>query len=316
MTGNHYPVLPVVGVQLYRQDVVVMRRGLSRTGVYPARSEVSHFSRRSRRRLAFVASNTDVMFTSMLTLTYPKEFPNDGKSVKRNLDNFLHALRRKVTGLSVLWFLEFQRRGAPHIHIMLRGVRVWRKMQQWASQTWYRICGTGDLKHLRAGTRLERVRSPYGARNYCVKYAHKMKQKKVPPEYRNVGRFWGHSKDVKPVMRHEMQCTNDDLIGVLEAGGWSWQKGDVVRYHTLYGASKAFTSWLSRDILVLSTSSQRQQDNGKDKKGGPDGHEITPDSGRRLWPDHAPDLWDGGERDLGADADRRGRTVDGVGGSK
>ncbi len=256
MTGYPYPVLPVVGVQLYRQDVVVMRRGLARAGVYPARSEVTHFSRRSRQRLAFVASNTDVMFTSMLTLTYPKEFPNDGESVKRNLHNFLRALRRKVTGLSVLWFLEFQRRGAPHIHIMLRGVRVWRTMQRWVSETWYRICGTGDPKHLRAGTRLERVRSPYGARNYCVKYAHKMKQKNVPVNYRNVGRFWGHSRDVKPVMRGEIQCTNDDLVGALEAGQWTWQTGDVIRYHTLYGASEALTSWINGAILVFNTSRQ------------------------------------------------------------
>jgi hypothetical protein len=254
MTANRWPVLPVVGVQVYRQDAVVVRRGVSRAGVYPGRADVKVFSRRSRQRLAFVASNTDIRFTSMLTLTYPRQFPNDGKDVKRNLNAFFAALRRRVPGVSVLWFLEFQRRGAPHIHILIRGVRVYQAMQQWCSATWYRICDTGDARHLAAGTRLERIRKPNGARNYAVKYAHKMVQKRVPENYRNVGRFWGHSRDVKPVLRFEAECTNDDLIGALEHGQWLWQSGDVVRFHTLYGASEALTNWRSGCILVPSTS--------------------------------------------------------------
>jgi len=254
MKGTPYPVLPVVGVQLYRQDAVVLRQGQPRAGVYPGRADVKVFSRRSRKRLAFVASNTDIVFTSMLTLTYPRVFPNDGKDVKRNLNQFFVELRKKTPGVSLLWFLEFQCRGAPHIHILLRGVRVYKAMQHWVSETWYRICGTGDLRHLAAGTRLERIRKPNGARNYTVKYAHKMHQKAVPPNYRNVGRFWGHSRDVRPVMRCEMQCTNDDLVAALETGQWSWQTGDVVRYHTLYGATDALTKWLLDGRLVPSTS--------------------------------------------------------------
>jgi len=270
--GTPYPVLPVVGVQLYRQDAVVVRQGISRAGVFPCRGDVSVFSWRSRKRLAFVASNTDVMFTSMLTLTYPRQFPNDGKDVKRNLDAFFTSLRRKVPAVSMLWFLEFQRRGAPHIHIMLRGVRVYKAMQHWVSETWYRICGTGDLRHLAAGTRLERVRNPNGARNYCVKYAHKMKQKRVPPNYRNVGRFWGHSRDVRPVMRCETQCTNDDLVGALQSEGWTWQKSDVVRYHTLYGAAELLTNWVFDAILVLSTSQSCHSEMTPHTKGDASGY--------------------------------------------
>ena len=254
VTGTPYPVLPVVGVQLYRQDAVVVRQGVSRDGVFPCRAEISEFSWRSRKRLAFVASNTDIMFTSMLTLTYPRQFPNDGKDVKRNLNAFLVALRRKIPGVSMLWFLEFQRRGAPHIHIMLRGARVYKAMQHWVSGTWYRIVDSGDARHLAAGTQLARIKKPGGARNYTVKYCHKMRQKVVPPNYRNVGRFWGHSRDVRPVMRCETQCGNDDLVGALQAEGWAWQKSDVVRYHTLYGASELLTNWVNSAILLLSKS--------------------------------------------------------------
>lgn len=236
-----YPLPKVIGVELYKQDAVVVRAPGARHSVKTTRSEVTEFSRASRQRLAFFASNTDVRFTSMITLTYPRQFPNDGKDVKRNLNAFLTALRRKVNNLNYLWFLEFQKRGAPHVHILVRGLRVHRPTQAWVSETWYRLCATGDPRHLLAGTRLERVRKPDGARNYAVKYAHKMVQKAVPPDYRNVGRFWGCSKYVRPVLRETRRCTNDDLVGALQLAGWSWQRGDVIRWKVLYGVSVLLT---------------------------------------------------------------------------
>ena len=275
MTPTRWPVLPVVGVEVYRQDVVVLRQGISHKAPTPARGTVTVFSRKSRQRLAFVASNTDVMFTSMLTLTYPREFPNDGHDVKHNLKMFLKELRRKVGQVSVLWFLEFQKRGAPHIHLLLRGVRVYKPMQRWVSETWYRLCGTGDERHLRAGTRLERIRKPNGARNYAVKYAHKMVQKSVPEHYRNVGRFWGHSQDVRPVMRCATQCTNDDLVGALESTSWAYLHGETIRYHTLYGAANNLTSWLDRGILGLSPSGQNQTTDAQPYRRIHDGYQAT-----------------------------------------
>ena len=230
-------------------------------------------------RLAFVAANSDVSFTSMITLTYPREFPNDGRDVKRNLVAFRKCLARRLLELEYLWFLEFQRRGAPHIHILLRGARVCSTMQQWVSETWYRICGTGDERHLRAGTRLERVRSPNGARNYAVKYAHKMTQKHVPENYRNVGRFWGCTKNVKPVVKSEHVCTNDDLVGALEAGGWHWMHSDQVRFKTLYGASVILTQWTTQGILELSSSTGTDANSHRTQKENERGHKALIDPG-------------------------------------
>ena len=268
----HYPLPPVVGIEVYKNDVVVVRAPGRSNSVENTRSEVKEFSRASRQRLAFIAANSDVVFTSLCTLTYPREFPNDGARVKRDLQTFLKALRRKVPALEFLWFLEFQRRGAPHVHVLIRGARVHKPMQRWVSETWYRICGTGDARHLRAGTRLERVRKPNGARNYAVKYAHKMRQKCVPEGYRNVGRFWGCTKSVRPVVRGSFACTNDDLIGALEAGGWDRMNGDAVRFKTLYGASAALTRWVNGSILELSTSKQKGAIRRTTQKEGQNGH--------------------------------------------
>lgn len=211
----------VVGVTLYENDVVVRRRGTSGNKDAVPRGEVVEFTRKSRQRLAFVASNTSVQFTTMVTLTYPREYPRDGRQVKAHLRKFLSWLRRDTRGCELLWFLEFQQRGAPHVHILIdyplprdrEGIRAFRLR---VAMTWYRICESGDRKHLAAGTRTERLRSPKGGARYAVKYAQKMRQKAVPRDYRNVGRFWGHTKGVKPVPKAHYRCTEDDIRGVLE----------------------------------------------------------------------------------------------------
>ncbi|MDZ7808806.1 MAG: hypothetical protein U5K71_17105 [Gracilimonas sp.] len=55
-----------------------------------------------------------------VTLTYPKRFPSDGVTHKTDLDVFIKRIQRKFgEGLELLWKLEFQKRGAPHYHIIL-----------------------------------------------------------------------------------------------------------------------------------------------------------------------------------------------------
>lgn len=182
--------------------------------------KIKMFTQKSMKRLAFVASNTDVVFTHMTTLTYPKEFESDGKIVKKHLNVFLTWLRQRNEGVNYLWFLEFQERGAPHYHVLTDCHLDKRAV----SQRWYDIVGSGDKKHLRAGTRTERLRSERGGANYAVKYARKMRQKVVPAEYENVGRFWGHSTAVKPkpvVVAKMENVTKEVLVGMFEF--WEYQ---------------------------------------------------------------------------------------------
>lgn len=121
MASDPRPLGPVVAIAQYKNDILVMRRSMTPVGASTDahRREITHFSTRSRMRLAFVAHNADQAFKSMLTLTYPAQFPTTGKIVKVHLNRFLGWLRRKYDDPGYLWFLEFQRRGAPHIHILL-----------------------------------------------------------------------------------------------------------------------------------------------------------------------------------------------------
>jgi hypothetical protein len=208
------------------------------------KTAINEFTRDSRRRLAFVASNTGVAFVVMVTLTYPADFPADGLIVKQHFKRFKDSLLRRYSA-DYLWCLEFQKRGAPHYHILIDNPGPLDD-RLWVSRRWFDVVGSGDHKHLLAGTRVERLRSKEGGKRYVVKYASKMRQKKVPDGYANVGRFWGHSRNVKPIP-----------IGEIELGGYAavrklivkWDRAKKIKLPltTLYNASRSVL-----DVIVES----------------------------------------------------------------
>lgn len=231
-------------------------------------------SKKSRKRLAFVANNTTVVFRTMLTLTYPKEYPTDGKTVKAHLNTFLTWCRRYFISPSYLWFLEFQKRGAPHIHILLdyplpRDPDKRVVLFYTVARKWYETVGSGDVSHRAAGTRCERIRKPDGAARYCLKYAYKTEQKCVPEQYRNVGRFWGCSRDVTPKEPLIIPMDEGSVRGVLVDWEYCPDENTLV-YQTLFGCADRFRSYSGirawaqltdpslRDILLLSNSDRKQ----------------------------------------------------------
>lgn len=215
-------------------------------------------SKKSRRRLAFVANNTQVVFRTMVTLTYPKQFETDGQIVKGHLRTFLQWCRDRFDRPSYLWFLEFQRRGAPHIHILLdcplpsdKDERV--ELFYIVARRWYEIVGSGDVRHRAAGTRCEGIRKPDGAARYCLKYAYKTEQKCVPKAYQNVGRFWGCSRDVTPREPRIIAMDEESVRAVLADWDYCPDKNTLV-YQTLFGCASRFRSYSGIRVLADLTS--------------------------------------------------------------
>lgn len=233
----------VVGVELYARDAVVIRAGTAPPKVERTRGEVTEFSRKSRQRLAFVANNTAVEFRTIITLTYPKEFPKDGALCKQHLRTFLDKLHAYTRGTDYLWFVEFQRRGAPHFHILCdcpfpRGRAEAKSFRLWCSHSWYNTCGRLDPKHLLAGTNAQAIRNRENCGAYAVKYATKMEQKAVPPDYRNVGRFWGHTRAVRPEQMFYCECTEEDIRAALVGEPYAPPE-DRDLYKVLYNKASA-----------------------------------------------------------------------------
>lgn len=242
--------LIVKGIELYNSDIRVVRevkhkrRGdrrpvciLDDDGTVITNQSLSgtikEFSRKSRQHLAFVAQNTESEFDRMVTLTYPNVFPDNGTECKRHLGAFIQFLRRrKVT--SYLWFMEWQRRGAPHFHVLIEGGNGIDRFN--VSESWYNIVGSDDEKHLRAGTRIETGRSSRGLHRYAVKYAQKLQQKEVPKNFRDVGRLWGCSRNVYPKPFSTISVDSEEsLSSLLREWKHAGREGD---YSILFNASE------------------------------------------------------------------------------
>ncbi len=205
---------------------------------------MTEFSDRSRKALARTVFATDVVFKSFITITYPAVWPEDGKQVKSDLNRFLTWLRDNYE-TEYIWWLEFQKRGAPHMHILTtiiypgkaahnKFAKAWCKAQRMTPAD--KLYDTRLKKHYSVMDRCERfhrrpkqweaIRKEDGARRYALMYALKPLQKQVPLRYQNVGRFWASSKGVTQSVQPlgEVELDGDDLRAWLEYKGHSAAK--------------------------------------------------------------------------------------------
>ena len=156
----------------------------------PKRAEISCFSARSRQRLRIkIASVCRSERPWFCTLTYPAEWTWDVKLWKLHLKMFSQRFLRRWPDAGFIWKLEFQKRGAPHFHPFIWGMKdgQYRDFMHWLSDVWNEIV-EGDASHFAAGTSIERMRSVGAAIRYVSGYASKADQT-LPGQ--KVGRYWG-----------------------------------------------------------------------------------------------------------------------------
>jgi hypothetical protein len=188
-------------LHLYRNDVLVKRP--SRTfkhDHYSGAVEIFEFSQRSANRLSFVARNSGHVIKSQFCCTFHNAFPSDGLEVKRIFNNFLTRVRRSFPGVSYLWCMEFQTRKAPHFHFF-SDLPATAENHQTITDDWLECVGLeNDEKARWFHMRKENFFTwSMLSGSYLIKdYISKSIQKKVPENFKNCGRFWGCSRNMKP----------------------------------------------------------------------------------------------------------------------
>lgn len=213
--GLPSPAVKVVSpsVTVYNGGSLIKVQRLRVTSPQPGRAvvrrdEITHYSGGSRRRLLRkLGSTRREVLPLFVTLTYPADYSDNPRVWKRDLDVFCKRLRRHFEKAGAFWRLEFQRRGAPHYHLLVWGVE-YTPLLKWVSRAWYEVVGSGDEAHLKAGTRVERLRSWKGAFAYASKYLAKKDTERV---ISGVGRFWGViGRDNIPWAEIEQVAVSDD----------------------------------------------------------------------------------------------------------
>jgi len=171
------------------------------------RGVIRGFSRKSRLRMLRALSDVDWLaepgHPDMVTLTYPRQYPRDGRICQAHLRAFTERHRRKWGDARFAWKREYQRRGAPHFHLYIfrpSGVGI-DAYRAWVARAWFEVVGSGDARHLRAGTAVDqqfcsKVRSSRMIAWYFAKHNikgdhSKAYQNDAPDDAHHIGRYWG-----------------------------------------------------------------------------------------------------------------------------
>ena len=186
------------------------------------RDRVRGFSRASRRNLllrlarinrrAFRAFKGRMIF---VTLTYPREYPEDPEVCKNHLKALRKRLQRKCGDCAAFWRLGIQRRGALHFHLLLfvgQSIGSVRKLRRFLSTSWYEVTGKISEGHLRTGTRVEAVKKWKQATSYVERY---MAKPEEFPEGLETGRIWGvWNEELLPVRWETVEVSLKDAYRI------------------------------------------------------------------------------------------------------
>lgn len=208
----------------------------------PKRGRVADFSRKARARMCDVFRSLDYAplfeegdFPALVTLTAPGDwesvFPTP-RSFKKKVDLLKKEYRRRwgrpITGV---WKMEFQARGAPHLHLLMTPPRgrtrgTGEAFPEWLSKTWARIVNVQGAQaysdHERAGTGIDwvqgqRYSDPRRIAVYFDKHAgyHEKDYQNVMPELwlsaiadgepgATYWGYWGLSKMQETIEMHRL----------------------------------------------------------------------------------------------------------------
>jgi hypothetical protein len=186
------------------------------------RDRVRGFSRESRRNLlrqlasinrtAFRAFKGRIIF---VTLTYPKQYPEDPELCKRHLKALRKRLQREFGTFAAFWRLGIQKRGAWHFHLLLfvgPSFGPIDKLRRFISTSWYEVTGKVSEGHLHAGTRVETVKRWKEATSYLERY---MAKSEEFPEGLQTGGIWGvWNEELLPVQWETVEVNLRDAFSI------------------------------------------------------------------------------------------------------
>ena len=196
-------------VELHASAVVVSckNRVAARVGG-GSRKDITEFSSTSRLRMLRALHNLVFSSCLLITLTYDKDFPVDSRIYQAHLQAFRKWFERRYGKKIVVWRLEFQKREAPHFHlVVLTDERV---CIPCCSLAWHRISGCASLAHLKVGFDVKGVSGEENVKNvgaYIAKYISKVGDIDNSHGVKKTGRFWGiWNKGESNTIRLYMEC--------------------------------------------------------------------------------------------------------------
>lgn len=154
----------------------------------------------SRRNRDFLMSIDPVNLTGQAvsaSLTLGPDAVITPSDMQRMREAFFERLRREGV-VRHHWVMEFQRRGAPHLHMIIYFPADWPKGDPARAVNWHWTEVTRDTSSLHTGQHIEPVHALGGWLHYLAKHGARSAehiQRICPEGWENPGRMWGKSGD-------------------------------------------------------------------------------------------------------------------------
>lgn len=202
----------------------------SRRGVRPV-SGFSAVARRNLRKAALRVRWDQMGYLGLVTLTFPKEYPKNGRLAKRHL-NLLWGRWKSRFGERPMgmWGMEFQERGALHFHCFLRIPATpgglpedrYEDLRAWGFDVWSELVGFPPVPGYELAWQRDRQLrfnvspawyadslSAVQIARYLVDHAGKGAQKELPADFEEPGKWWstvGLGRGRSDVHESELCC--------------------------------------------------------------------------------------------------------------
>lgn len=221
-----------------------------------SRGEITGFSAKSRMRFLKLIHSLVFEKPLLITLTYG-EYPKNGKQYHDDLRAFRSVFERLYGKNRVIWKLEFQKRKAPHFHLVC--IDLAKVDIPECGKAWCRIAKIEDQEgKWQAFDVKSRDASGNDLRNAAA-YAAKYVSKDVLPEdyegVSNPGRFWG-KWNIGKVERVSFNVPKEDIPQIAaelrEALGysdtpWNWYS----EYNNSLFAGNAGSDIYQKELIAL-----------------------------------------------------------------
>ena len=155
------------------------------------RGKVERFTNQSRRRLfkQLLKLNTGHEY-HFITLTYPKEYSLDFAVWKADLHKLSSGLRYHYPKIGFIWKLEYQKRGAPHFHLLayIPSVHHIKELRDTVRKSWRKIIGETSTRSFQYSVQVDAVQDIKASVFYLALYQTKdLNERTDIPS----GRVWG-----------------------------------------------------------------------------------------------------------------------------
>lgn len=225
------------------------------------------FSQESRYRLFRLLHSLQFERITFATLTYPAEFPTESKVYKAHLKEYRRRFESKFGTVRAVWRLEFQKRGAPHYHLLYLDA-PFIPVTEWC-ELWSNVIHTDDPNHRKIGVDVRLITTGKEApliAAYVGKYVGKEDMRNGEDVAEKPGRWWG-KWNIEEIAPREFKLAPGEAEYIFACAfpnrgdNNSWCPSDP-RAYTVFGSSMGtdkFSKWITaRHMEYLEFTGRRK----------------------------------------------------------